>query len=112
MRTIRLISTTVLVLAVFFTLGTMTVAAQGQIGDSPLTAPYIDNAPHNIAANSSLWFRFDYSLGDSGERPVSTIVMVNGNKPELGFEVWTLGLCQSRAGTAPINSSERSTDTA
>ena len=89
MRTFRLIGTAVLVLAVHFTLGAMTVAAQGQTGDSPFTAPYIDNVPHTIAANSAMWFHFDYSLGDSGERPLSTIIMVNGNKPGLGFEVWT-----------------------
>ena len=101
MRTFRSIGT-MLVLVVFFALGTMTVAAQGQSGDSPVTAPYIDNAPHNIAANSALWFRFDYSLGDSGERPVSTIIMVNGNKPGLGFEVWTPEALAGSTDSKPV----------
>lgn len=102
MKTFRLIGIAVLVLAVFFTFGAMTVAAQGQTGDSPLTAPYIDNALHNIAANSAMWFRFDYSLSDSDERPVSTIVMVNGNKPGLGFEVWTPEALAGSTDSKPV----------
>jgi hypothetical protein len=102
MRTFRVISVAAFLLAMVSTLGALSVAAQGQIGDSPFTAPYIDNLPHTIAAGSAMWFRFDYSLGDSGDRPVSTIVMVNGNKPGLGFEVWTPEALAGATDSKPV----------
>jgi hypothetical protein len=102
MRTFRFIGAVALVLAALFGVGALAASAQGPVGDSPYTATFIDNASHSIGANSSLWFRFNYSMGDSGERPISTITLVNGNKPGLGFEVWTLEALAGQTENKPV----------
>ncbi len=48
-------------LALLFSVSTGGVLAQGPANTSPETAVYFDNNPHYIAANSSLWYRFDYA---------------------------------------------------
>jgi hypothetical protein len=101
MRIFRAFGAIALIPAVLFAVGVMTVAAQGPVGDSPATAPFIDNASHTMAANSSMWFRFNYSLGES-ERPISTITLANGNRPGIGLEVWTQEALNGSADNKPV----------
>jgi len=70
-------------------LGIPSVAAQGPDGIDPATIPYIDNQPHPLGAAASVWYRFGYGNSlDTGERPVATIRLVNGNHSGVVFEVW------------------------
>ncbi len=58
--------------------------------DDPNKAAAMDGQRHTIAANSATWYRFDYAINnDTGERPVKTIALVNGNHSGATFEVWT-----------------------
>ena len=36
-----------------------------------------------------MWYRFNYGVSDTGERPVRTVTLVNGNNSGIRFEVWT-----------------------
>ncbi len=57
--------------------------------DDPAKAFNIDNQRHMLAPKAGLWYRFDYSVSDTGDRPVKTIRLVNGNAKGLSFGVWT-----------------------
>lgn len=78
--------------AALLALGTMTVAADAPIVVAKNTVPtgalYIDNQPHPIAANSDLWYRFDYSLSDTGKTRITTLRLLYGNKSGVDFEVY------------------------
>ena len=57
--------------------------------DNPAKAFNIDNQQHVLAPKGGVWYRFDYSVSDTGDRPVKTIRLVNGNDKGLSFGVWT-----------------------
>lgn len=59
--------------------------------DIPATAQFVDGQTHSIAAQGSLWYKFDYDAtrDDSGHRTDATLAMVNATGTGLGFEVYT-----------------------
>jgi hypothetical protein len=57
--------------------------------DDPAKSFNIDSQRHMLAPKAGVWYRFDYSVSDTGDRPVKTIRLVNGNDKGLSFEVWT-----------------------
>jgi hypothetical protein len=60
--------------------------------DDPNRAMYMDNQQHRLAANSAMWFRFDYSADDASSRLTALVRLVNGNNSGVRFEVWTPNL--------------------
>jgi hypothetical protein len=102
MKTIRFASAIALALALLIGASALTAGAAGPVGTSPNNAPYIDNQPHAIDGYGSLWLRFDYAITDTGDRPVSTITLVNGDKDNVGFEVWTPDGVNDMADNKPI----------
>ncbi len=99
MKTFRIACTLFVVFAVLLIFGPMMVAAQGQIGDSPATAPFIDNQPHTIAANAGVWFKFNY---DANDRSITTITLVDGNRNRVRFEVWTPDAVKDTEDNKPV----------
>jgi hypothetical protein len=89
MKTTRFTSAVALALMLLMGASALPAGAAGPVGTSPNNASYIDNRPHMLDGNGSLWLRFDYAITDTGDRPVSTITLVNGDKDNIGFEVWT-----------------------
>ena len=57
--------------------------------NDPARATAINNQSQTIPAGSARWYRFDYGVSDTGDRPVRTITLVNGNNSGVRFEVWT-----------------------
>jgi hypothetical protein len=57
--------------------------------DDPNRAIIIDGNPHTLAAQSAVWYSFDYGISDTGDRPVRTVTLVGGNNSGVRFEVWT-----------------------
>lgn len=102
MRTLKISGAAALAFFALF-VGTLFVAAQGLSGSDPANAPYLDNQPHTLAANSGLLYRFDYSVNHmTGERPVTTLVLKNGNNSGVGFEMWTADAVNDMANNKPI----------
>lgn len=62
-------------------------APAGPMTTDPGSAPYIDNAMHNLPANSSTWYRFEYAGDPAG----ATVTLVNGTNSGMGFKVFTTG---------------------
>lgn len=54
--------------------------------DDPGKANPIDGNQHLLAAGAAVWYRFDY---DATDRPIKTVLLVNGNHNGVRFEVWT-----------------------
>ena len=57
--------------------------------DDPAKAFNIDSHQHTLAPKAGVWYHFDYGVSDTGDRPIKTIRLVNGNDKGLSFEVWT-----------------------
>ena len=72
-------------------LPTLTATAMATVNtDDPNRAGRIDGQPHNLAANSIVWYAFDYAVNHmTGQRPLLTITLVNGNHSGVDFEVYT-----------------------
>ena len=102
MKTIRFTSAITLALMLLVGASALPAGATGPVGTSPNNASYIDNRLHTIDGNGSLWVRFDYSLTDTGDRPVSTITLLNGRQDNLGFDVWTLDELNTYTDSKPI----------
>ena len=85
MKTIRFTSAIALALMILIGASALTAGAAGPVGTSPNNAPYIDNQTHTIPGNSSIWYRFDYHLSDTGDRPIANIDLLDGEKNGLGF---------------------------
>ena len=78
MKTLRLIGAVLLAATVLLLLGVLTVAAAVPPGSTPMSAIPVDNTTDPIAANSSLWYRFDYALDTlSNTKPLVTLTLVN-----------------------------------
>jgi hypothetical protein len=86
----RVFFATMLVAALILSVGTMIVAAQGPTNTSPFTAGYADYQPHQIPANTTLWYLFDYA----GDRTKININVPNGKTAGLDFRVYTLDQVQ------------------
>ncbi len=58
--------------------------------DDPDRATRIDSQPHRLAANSAVWYWFEYSAkNDLGERLTAGIRLINGKDSGVRFEIWT-----------------------
>lgn len=58
--------------------------------DDPNKATAIDGKSHDIPAGAATWYSFTYGVNnDTGERPIVTIRLANGNNRGLSFEVWS-----------------------
>jgi hypothetical protein len=57
--------------------------------DDPNRAVTIDGQPHSLAAQSAIWYRFDYVNNHmTGKRPRITITLVNGLGSGVDFQVY------------------------
>jgi hypothetical protein len=83
MKTIRLFSMLVLVLALLLGFRAMTVVA-GEATPDPLSAPYLDTQAHPIAPNEAQWYRFDYK----GDESTISLKMLNAADVSLNFEIY------------------------
>jgi len=54
-------------------------------GNSPVGAPYADNASHTIPADTTTWYRFEYP----GNHSQITVTLVDAKDKGLAFEVYT-----------------------
>lgn len=70
------------VLALVLSVGTL--GAGASVGE-PVGAPYVDNQVHNIPADSSVWYRFQYA----GDHSQMTIRLVGAEDKGLAFQVYT-----------------------
>jgi hypothetical protein len=104
MKALRMTGMTLAVLAALLVLGAMTVAAQGPVANlTPMSAPYIDNQAHPIPADTSVWYKFDYSVNhDTGVRPITTITLLYGNASGVTFDVWDANTATDTADNTPI----------
>lgn len=94
MKQLRITGAVLLALVVLFTLGVVTVSAQGPVA-------YLDNQTHTLAANGSAMFRFDYALNSDGTRPQVTLILPNGTNSGLGFQVWAPETINAMADNKP-----------
>ncbi len=89
MKAFRMLVAVVLAVTVLLGVGALTVSAVGPAGSSPSNAVLVDNQVDTIAANSSLWYRFDYQINTiTGVKPATTLTLVNGTNSGVGFEIW------------------------
>jgi len=72
-------------LGLFFSASSTQVYAQGPVNTSPGTSTYFDNRPHYIAANTSLWYRFDYT----GDKTLILTKMFNAANTGLDYGLWS-----------------------
>ncbi len=77
----------VLLFALVVGLAALPLMGASLFGIDPLHAPFIDNQPHTLEANSDTWFKFDYGTIDS-TRPLVMLSLVNGAASGMRFEVW------------------------
>lgn len=56
--------------------------------DDPGMAVAINGAERTIAANSAIWYQFEYAGTEAVARPPVTITLMNGNLSGVSFEVW------------------------
>ena len=100
MKTLRIASSILVVLALLIGFGAVSAAAQGPVASAaPVNAPYIDNQSHALQPNASALYRFDYN---SDSRPVTTITLLNGNANGMSFEVWTPDTVTDMPDNKPI----------
>ncbi len=104
MKTLTKAGLTLFALAALLSLGSMVASAQGPVANlTPMNAPFIDNQAHPISAGTSAWYSFNYAVNpDTGERPVTTLTLVNGNASGLTFDVWTAQTALDTADNNPI----------
>ncbi|MBI5031411.1 MAG: hypothetical protein HZB51_12855 [Chloroflexi bacterium] len=92
MKTLRLTIFVWVTLVILLSLGALTVAADSPLvvakNASPFGATYIDNQAHPIAANSDVWYRFDYTLSSSGKPQMTMLKILYGYKSDIDFEVY------------------------
>lgn len=100
MKHVRTILTLAFALAVLMSVGVMTAAADQPGGADVAQVAYLDNATHNIGANASQLYRFDYALKDDGSRPLVTITMPNATDSGLGFVIMTADQLRAQAASA------------
>ena len=84
-KTIRLFMLWFAALALLGLVSARPAAAAAPTNTFPGGAAYIDNQTHSIAANTSLWYQFDYA----GDRSAITVTFVNGNQSGIQFDVFT-----------------------
>ena len=91
-------------LVALLSLGSVVASAQGPVANlTPMNAPFIDNQAHPIPAGNSLWYSFNYAVNpDTGERPVTTLTLVNGNASGVTFDVWTAQAAMDTTDNNPI----------
>ncbi len=91
MKTLKTFSLMLVVLAFLLGLSAMAAAAEEPVlvtNANPGGASYIDGQAHPIAANGSLWYRFDYNLSSSGRPQMTTLKLLYGNASGVGFELY------------------------
>lgn len=88
MKTLKYVAGVTLFVAVFVSLGTISVGAAAPNPGGVPTALHLDNLKRNIPANSAQWYHFDYQLHEKAQRPTVELTLVNGTWIG-GFEVWT-----------------------
>lgn len=58
--------------------------------DDPNKATAIDGQSHSIPAGTATWYSFNYGVNnDTGEHPIVTIRLANGNNSGVSFQVWS-----------------------
>ncbi len=97
MKTLRYMTIVLAALALLFSVNVLTVAA-ADANTAPAQAAYIDSQSHTIAANSALWYRFDYA----GDLSQILITLPNGNASGLAFDVFTPTQVGDWWETAPV----------
>jgi hypothetical protein len=104
MKALRMAGMTLAVLAAMLVLGVMAVAAAGPVANlTPMNASYIDNQAHPIPANTSVWFKFDYSVNhDTNVHPVTTLTLLYGNVSNVSFDVWDANTASDTVDNIPI----------
>lgn len=104
MKALRMAGMTLAVLAALLGLGVMTAAAQGSVANlTPMSAPYIDNQAHPVPANTSVWYRFDYSVNhDTNVHPITTLTLLYGNVSGVTFDVWDANTATDTVDNTPI----------
>lgn len=60
-------------------------AVASATGVEPANPLYVDNAPHSIAPNTEVWYRFEYN----GSHDQILVRLVNGKDNGIRFEVYT-----------------------
>ena len=103
MKLYRMTGVIVVSIALRLILGAVIVSAQTPLGSGPSGVPYADNQIHTLPGNSSVLYRFDYSLDTlNGIRPVTTILLVDGYNSGVNFEVWTPDAVNDMGNNHPI----------
>ena len=82
----KLVLATMLLVAVVFVaaIGTSNVFAQGPFNTSPGSALFVDNLPHFIPPNTTLWYKFPYN----GDRSTIEIKLFDGVTKQLQFNFY------------------------
>ncbi len=108
-RKVRLATFILVVLALLLGVTALTVAAAGPTNNNTNAAGTanssnnaaglmnidlqhampINNQPFTIPANTVLWYSFNYTGGHPGSPAAVTVMLLNGNRGNLAFSVWT-----------------------
>ena len=104
MKALKKAGLTLFALVALLGLGSMVASAQGPVANlTSMNAPFIDNQAHPISAGASQWYSFNYAVNpDTGERPVTTLTLVNGNASGVTFDVWTAQAAMDTADNTAI----------
>jgi hypothetical protein len=87
--------------------GVMTAAADGSVASlNAASVPFIDNQAHTLQPNADAWYRFNYTVSDPANRPVTSIRLLYGNKSGVNFEVWTADEANDIVNNSPIGRGE------
>ena len=97
-KRMRLTPLILVALALFGGASALPATAASPANTFPGGAAFIDSQSHSIPANTSLWYRFDYS----GHRSQIIVTLVSGTSSGLAFNVYTPAQISNWWQTLPI----------
>ena len=88
-------------------LSVMTVAAAPSVpgvvpNDIPATAQYVDGMSHPIAANSSLWYKFDSTSDTRNDAILTSLSLTNGTNSGVTLDVYSGGQIANWWDNTPV----------
>jgi hypothetical protein len=94
MRTGKKLLMVVLGAGLLLALSVMAVAAAPSVpgpvpNDIPATAQFVDGMSHPIAANSSLWYKFDSGTDTRNDAILTYLTLTNGTNSGVTFDVYS-----------------------
>lgn len=88
-------------------LSVMSVAAAPAVpgvvpNDIPATAQYVDGMSHPIAANSSLWYKFNSTSDTANDAILTSLSLTNGTNSGVTFDIYSGGQIANWWDNTPV----------